>query len=649
MLTLDRLTVEDFGPYRGRQEMVFSSDRGVYIVYGPNGRGKTTLHNAFRYALYGEIHGRRGAEEASDLVNTEARKEAGGVGAFETVLDFHEKGVPYRLIRRYDEGTQPNETIILQRDGEVLSPDDSRRIIQMIAPESVSQFFLFDGELLRQYEDLLDPRSEKGAELERSIERVLGIPIVGNAKADAVAISRAASKQMSEQYAANHETNRMGLALKEAQDVRDRFQRDYSEIESQIEAGQNRISELDVLMREQQKAQHILGKIDQLELQIAGVEGREKAAIAALDELSTDLWKAVLARSATERLAEVDGAVAMAETELSEAAAAMRDLTHLHAGNDCPVCRREIPPALHAELTEKIKQIASTGHQEDVQTRLDRLRAKRRTLQTLAQQDVRLIVERDANLRQVRLEKEELYGDIAELRQQIDEIGQSEEQVRALSTERDERHAKLERDKDRLAALAEQIRKKEADIEDFKRRLRKQVPPDRTVELKDEVAQRLRDLFSDSIDAYRTKLRRRVEKHASEIFRVLASEPDYVGLRITDSYGLEILDKDGEVVRRSAGYEHLVALSLIAALQDSAAVRGPVVMDYPFGRLDTDNTAHVVAALPRMARQVILLSFDGEFDRAAALQALGSNLVAEYQLERRSSKHTVIERRRAAV
>lgn len=649
MLTLDRLTVEDFGPYRGRQEMVFASDRGVYIVYGPNGRGKTTLHNAFRYALYGEIHGRRGTEDASDLVNTEARKEAGGVGAFETVLDFHDKGVPCRLIRRYDENAQPNETVILQRDGEVLSPDDSRRIIQMIAPESVSQFFLFDGELLRQYEELLDPGSEKGAELERSIERVLGIPIVGNAKADAVAISRAASKQLSEQYAAHDETNRMGLALKEAQDVRDRLQRDYSEIESQIEAGQNRISELDVLLREQQKAQHILGKIDQLEVQIAGVRGREAAAITALDELSPDLWKAVLARSSTARLAEVDSAVAMAETELSAAAAAMRDLTHLHTSNDCPVCQREIPPALHAELTEKIKQIASTGHQEDVQTRLERLRSKRHTLQTLAQQDVRLIVERDANLRQVRLEQEELEGDIAELRLQIDEIGQSEEQVRALSTERDERHAKLERDKDRLAVLGEKIRLKELDIEDFKRRLRKQVTPDRTVELKDEVAQRLRDLFSDSIDAYRKKLRHRVEKHASEIFRVLASEPDYVGLRITDSYGLEILDKDGEVVRRSAGYEHLVALSLIAALQDSAAVRGPVVMDYPFGRLDTDNTAHVVAALPRMARQVILLSFDGEFDRTAALQALSGNLVAEYQLERRSSKHTVIERRRAAV
>ena len=69
-------------------------------------------------------------------------------------------------------------------------------------------------------------------------------------------------------------------------------------------------------------------------------------------------------------------------------------------------------------------------------------------------------------------------------------------------------------------------------------------------------------------------------------------------------------------------------------------------MDYPFGRLDTDNTSHVVAALPRMARQVVLLSFDGEFDRHAAHQALGTNLVAEYELERVTSKHTRIQPRR---
>src|ERR1035437_20807 len=102
MLSLTRLIIKDFGPYRGHQELSFSRERGVYIVYGANGRGKTTLHNAFRYALYGEILGRRHTEDARDFANSEARREA-GYGSFETILEFDHEGSHYRLTRRYDE------------------------------------------------------------------------------------------------------------------------------------------------------------------------------------------------------------------------------------------------------------------------------------------------------------------------------------------------------------------------------------------------------------------------------------------------------------------------------------------------------------------------------------------------------------------
>src|SRR5262249_7186874 len=149
----------------------------------PNGRGKTTLHNAFRYALYGEILGRRRAEHARELANSEARKQS-GYGSFETILDFEQQGARYRMTRRYDEREEPHELMLRERDVVPMSQDASEKALQVIAPYSVSQFFLFDGELLRQYENLLDRDSEEGAALEQSIERVLGIPIVGNAKTD---------------------------------------------------------------------------------------------------------------------------------------------------------------------------------------------------------------------------------------------------------------------------------------------------------------------------------------------------------------------------------------------------------------------------------------------------------------------------------
>ncbi|MGW4683349.1 AAA family ATPase [Streptomyces sp. NPDC004244] len=644
MLTLDRLVVQNFGPYRGLQEMTFARDRGVYIIYGPNGRGKTTLHNAFRYALYGKIHGRRGIEQARELANKDARKQD-GYGWFETKIDFHHAGIQYRLTRRYDESREPRELMLLERDGVPLSQDDSEKTLQAIAPESVSQFFLFDGELLRQYEDLLDKDSEDGAALEQSIERVLGLPIVDNARADVAFVQQTVGKQLNAQYAAHAETRRMALAQSEAQEIRERLEASQEEIEKLIDSDKKRITELDDRIREHSKGERLLGRLESLNSHLLDLERREEEAVEALSALSGDLWKAVLARSAAERLAALDAEAISVETEMRDAAASFRDLSHLREADDCPVCRRDVPAALRLELTHALEAHVSSTHREAIDVRLNRVRAKRKTLQAISPENVALVAERDRNLRGIRLEIQECKDEISSCNQQLDAFG--EDKLRALIGERSERQSKVARNEERLKEAGADLDDQIATIEDLKRRLRRQsVRPDPTLDLKDRVSQELTRLFADSIDAYRAKLRRRVEGRASEIFRSLTSEPDYKGLRITDSYGLELIDADGDVVRRSAGYEHLVALSLIAALQDSAAVRGPVIMDYPFGRLDTDNTSNVVAGLPRMARQVILLSFDGEFDRTAALQALGSSLAAEYELERVSHSHTLIQPRR---
>ena len=39
MLRFLSLTVEDFGPYKSRQTIDFTSDDGVTIIWGNNGRG----------------------------------------------------------------------------------------------------------------------------------------------------------------------------------------------------------------------------------------------------------------------------------------------------------------------------------------------------------------------------------------------------------------------------------------------------------------------------------------------------------------------------------------------------------------------------------------------------------------------------------
>ncbi|MEU2481890.1 AAA family ATPase [Streptomyces sp. NPDC088190] len=645
MLSFRRLVIEDFGPYRGRQTVEFPRERGVYIVSGPNGRGKTKLHNAFRWALYGKILSRAGAQGAREMVNSEARIESGGVGSFSTILEFVHSGIDYRLTRRYDERMQPNVSVLLERNDIPLNQVDADKVLRQIAPDSVSQFFLFDGELLRQYESLLDADSDQGKKLEVDIERVLGIPIVSNALVDAEESRAQASRRIAEQASANANTQHLGAALQEAGDIRAQLVRDRAVAKKSLEQTEARILEVEEALGAQPRAERLIGQVNQLRQQKSDLEMQENSTRQGLADLSGELWMAVLVAPARARQGAVQAETERLGLQLREASAAIRDREHLEHHTNCPVCERQLDEAERTSILGRVTTDASVERREQLEAEWARLRGHSEALTNIAGYDGRLVRERDQALRKVRLDLNTVAEEISLLESQLRDVNQ--EEIRALSRERDERNLEVARQQKRIGEVSDHIIKQDGRISDLTDNLaRLNFKPDPAVKLKQRITHELVGLFQQSIAVYRRQLRDRVESAASEVFAALSSEPDYASLKITDRYGLEIIDKHGAVVTgRSAGYEHLVALSLIAALQGSAAVRGPVVMDSPFGRLDEGHTDRVVAALPRMADQVVLLAFDSEFDRSAALRDLGTDLVAEFELERISHRNTKIKLR----
>ena len=70
-----RLTLCGWGPYKEKQEIDFTgfNERGLFLVTGPTGAGKTTIFDAITYALYGNMSG--GMREKNSVRSDFARSE----------------------------------------------------------------------------------------------------------------------------------------------------------------------------------------------------------------------------------------------------------------------------------------------------------------------------------------------------------------------------------------------------------------------------------------------------------------------------------------------------------------------------------------------------------------------------------------------
>ena len=199
-----------------------------------------------------------------------------------------------------------------------------------------------------------------------------------------------------------------------------------------------------------------------------------------------------------------------------------------------------------------------------------------------------------------------------------------------------------------LERLTRDINDLDAEISDLERILSQNTNDNLGSKLASKLAaaQDLNKILDNALTNLREKLRATVELKATEAFLAMTSRPeDYSGLKITNSYGLHIIDHKGEVVpTRSSGAEQVVALALINGLNRTGKNPGPVIMDTPLGRLDKTHRRRILTYMPTSCTQLVLFVHSGELeDGDAIIRELGPRIGRRYQIRSHGAYHSEIE------
>jgi DNA sulfur modification protein DndD len=149
---------------------------------------------------------------------------------------------------------------------------------------------------------------------------------------------------------------------------------------------------------------------------------------------------------------------------------------------------------------------------------------------------------------------------------------------------------------------------------------------------------------------YEHEARHTIESRINEILARVAHR-DYK-CRINSNFSIELTYADGRSTPKSSGENQLLSLVFIAALVEFASSRAnsedpilkpgtiaPLVLDSPFGQLDTSYQESTASWIPQLAQQVVLLVSSSQGNEKV-LSALAPYVGAEYILisENRSPK-----------
>ncbi len=643
-MKIERIQMENFRQYFGRQRMTFSRDRArnVTVIHGINGAGKSSLFLAINWCLYGEV-----SSNVGELISKEAvsRASDGEEIRASVELVFTHNSERYLVLRRLkgvkqedgaiESGDEDFTMMRTRRDGQAERIANPIGVMNSILSSNVRTYFLFDGEKIDNF-----AKPEASDEVRYAIYNVLKLEVMTRARnhlQDIAAEYRRELKRVStgelRQFV---ESEERAIAEKEKAHTRK------EELEREIESARRKITDIDRRLREMPNASALQQRRDRLERDLEQREDEMTALISNIRTLATSGFT-VIAQGAVERaLAILDEKRERGEIPSSIRQQFVQDLIERL---QC-ICGRRFDAngAEHEKLLALMNSSLPGSLEDDV---MDTAAA----LRPFAERAGRL---RD-ELNQRMQRRAELLDIMKSLEEEIDEVrdqlkGSPQEEISRLEEQRENFRADIESYRLEQGNCDTRIDLMSAELEELKKQIqvaKKEKKTERELTRKASLAQRAADAIGEVYETFADDMRRRIEAKTKEIFKLLVwKDSHFQDVRLGSDYNLEVIDRYGLPARPelSAGERQVLSLSFITAMSRVSEEEAPLVMDTPFGRLSSQHRNNITEHLPELADQLVLFVTDEEL-RDKARKNLEPRIGAEYRLtfDRKTSCTTIEE------
>lgn len=640
-MILERLVLENFRQFKGRQEIVFSDnrERNVTIVHAENGFGKTTILKALLWALYGKDGLKDDFEKPDNILHEGLAlnaKDPSSVAA--TVqLTFKHGDNRYILNRRLTlaqqnlDSRQTDLTLTVMQDGQTFPEPRPQQRIQNIVPTGISGFLFFNGERINY---LAEERNS--GQITEAIQQMLGLKLLRTTIDDLRHQSVRGRLRGELKEATSDEKRelieRLGTVEALITDLGD----SRTQVLSNLKAIVTEINTVDNKLSVNREARELQTKRIHLQSEKSELTSRRDEVIKRLSKLISDDGYAIFTSKLLNRGRSI---IAQLRSENKIPARVLNSfLQELLENSKCICTRSLLEGSKEREAVESLLTIAGDQEFNNAVGALDHAIG---LLEGVGGQT-------EQQLRQLNSERLELGREISKRAEEIEEIhqilgGKKDEEVQQLEEKRKELELKQAAQYSEKGRIENQIELAQEEVMLLENKIRlledkeeAAARAQRRVDAVEDCAKLLEEILEAETKDLRPILNDEIGKHFSKII-----DRDYWA-ELTENYTLRIrklvTTSDGESNKEidaalSTGQRTVTSLVFIASLvalanrrseiptilRDLAGSAFPVAIDSPFGSLSIFR--HGVARyIPELAPQVLLLvspeQYNGQVESA---------------------------------